>query len=109
MKSKAKLDSILKVGNAESSTNNKNSFNKDTNTRTNIETSLPQGKTQPLNLSGEEREKLFNLLLQHCLFKDKSASILNTILDKLEMLTVEENTRIINILVVNTEVKIIDQ
>ena len=35
---------------------------------------------------------MFNVLLQHFLFKDKSASIINTILDKLEMLTVEENT-----------------
>ena len=95
-KTKTRIDSIIKGTNADCSTNNKNNLCKDStnviNNKLNLEPCSPQGKVTSYVLSQKEREKLFNIFLQHFLFKDKSASIINSLLDKLEVIKISEGT-----------------
>ena len=39
----------------------------------------------------KERERLFTVFLQHFLFKDKSANIINSLLDKIDLMHIEAN------------------
>ena len=84
------LDSIIKPATGDVSPNNKNNNCKDStnvnNNKINLEPCTPQGKIKGYVLTQNEREKLLNKFLQHFLFKDKSASIINSLLDKIEVI-----------------------
>ena len=91
------LDSIIKPTTIdEVSPNNKNNNCRDStninNNKINLDPCPPQGKVKGFVLTLPEREKLFNMFLQHYLFKDKSASIINSLLDKIEFIHISENT-----------------
>jgi hypothetical protein len=48
-------------------------------------------KRNDLLLNIREREKLFNFFLNHFLTKDKSANIINSILDKMQTIRINQN------------------
>ena len=90
------LDSIIKPATGEVSPNIKNNNCKDStnvnNNKMNLEPCTPQGKIKGYVLTQLEREKLLNKFLQHFLFKDKSPTIINSLLDKIEVIQISENT-----------------
>jgi hypothetical protein len=47
--------------------------------------SHPINSDKPTLIFCKEREKLFSVFLQHFLFRDKSANIINSLLDKIEL------------------------
>ena len=51
--------------------------------------SHPINSDKPTVIFCKEREKLFSVFLQHFLFRDKSANIINSLLDKIELKHIE--------------------
>ena len=51
--------------------------------------SHPINSDKPTLIFCKEREKLFSVFLQHFLFRDKSANIINSLLDKIELKHIE--------------------